>query len=961
MLAKGDDRLTIHRAVHARSTVNSWSPVDLTVVIYRLGNKIFASAYATAANRYYSRRPPPIAHIAREVSTTEEAASFAMQCLDNPSNILFKSKAERSAQSRFAEQLDSLEIVSNIDGSEGSLPGLSTMLELTKTRKLPVSLALGQHLVSAISAQKTHSREIREILKYYITHVPLTVGHWGPFKSIFKILEKMDDAQELYGLAVARIDSLVINQTGLASQTENLEFLWPLFTTPVASNATFSYLSRRGRRVFKRLSKAKPEEYVKSAQAFLVSADALGGQLDVSLRRTMAEVLYGRGVSDSSHGKGALNIPPQPARFNRRWDRSPDEWNKHIKLVASLWSKSERISDIQVWAFNVLKSQKVPLPSLTRTGLRLALVSLRTAVRKEACSQIADQPKKFLHLDASSSVAFLNFSSEKQFRKVLTVLESNKPSQAIHEAIASFLNSNGMPAILRGQRPAGLSGRTEKLLSYFFRHCQGGLTEIGALNLGMFIGETNGFKPSSLWRASLESLPIKTLIELRLNLTGISTSAKKTIDDACRIAFRADQDENLAMALVHSPTKALRDLAWAMLSSDQVTSETQIGTWRSLLDFSGSKDGLIRLRECVMNKTRFATLLSHPESASVLGKIAIVLATTERSSSKLALYSLRDAGDPLIVLETLEIIAGTCQSWALEQERSLLTALIVKSDNVREFMWNGMSEGRYEHLAHKLADIPTIIKAFIDVIKPEEIISVLPAQATILSNMLTAGPAQIVRSRDLSVALATCPASDVASKAISILEARDKIKTIFTPLLESRLPIAMGAAQRYLETVSAKNVLTKAIISVCDSGVREAREQGLSLLVNRHGEYDVAEVYSALAEHKSPEVAAEVAHHMLHNGQIRPSVVKNFDKRILRTRRESRKAKELVKQRLDRSTGPGVTPISSTANDASERIDSILALARGRSQRDREWALRELVRLSELGTNIPGFQTSRTT
>ena len=47
-----------------------------------------------------------------------------------------------------------------------------------------------------------------------------------------------------------------------------------------------------------------------------------------------------------------------------------------------------------------------------------------------------------------------------------------------------------------------ISPKAEKLLGFTFRHLQDTLTEIGALNLGLFIGRTNGFRPASLWRKS---------------------------------------------------------------------------------------------------------------------------------------------------------------------------------------------------------------------------------------------------------------------------------------------------------------------------------------------------------------------------------------------------------------------------------------------------------------------------
>jgi hypothetical protein len=133
------------------------------------------------------------------------------------------------------------------------------------------------------------------------------------------------------------------------------------------------------------------------------------------------------------------------------------------------------------------------------------------------------------------------------------------------------------------------------------------------------------------------------------------------------------------------------------------------------------------------------------------------------------------------------------------------------------------------------------------------------------------------------------------------------------------------------------------------------------MLQERQGEYNTKEVYTALAEHKSPEIAAEVARHALRDGQIKPQAIDKFDRRILRTRRQSRKAKELVKERIGRASIPDILPMNVVPDVAAERIESLMAMARGRSQRDREWALRELVRLSEKGLDIPLLEVSRTT
>jgi hypothetical protein len=956
-----DDRLVFHRATHAQSTRRSWSAVDLALVVTSRNNEVFATVAATETHEYYSWHSRTIAHTSRKASSIEEAESYLADCLENPQGYLGHFDKNSENLQHFAEQLSSMKVASKISGFNKTLSNTKNSAELAKSGKLVISLALGQFLVREISKTERLSKDIENILEYYLMNVPLKVGHWGPFKALFKSLENRSGAESLYSLAVARIDGFVIVPEEPSIEVEELEFLRPLFDVPIAGRDTFSYLARRGRRIFRRINKTDSEKYVNCANSFLRAADSLGGDLEVNSRRTLAEIVYGRGASDFTHGRGPLDLPPSPQRYNRRWDRSPKLWNKHAKKVSQIWSKTSNIADIQIWAFNVLKSQKISMPELKYSALSLALISPSTAVRKEACSQIADQPQKFFRLDFSSAVAFLNFGSEKQFNAVLLVLELNKPNKVILEAIASYLNGHGLAAILRGASHSELSRKAQKLLAFYFRVHLGSLSEVGALNLALHIGRTNGFRPPELWRESLTALPIKTLVELRLKLANISSSSKKIIDDACLVAIRSAPDEKLAMALVHSPTAALRKLAWAMLSSDQAAPDAQIATWRSLVEFSEANDGLKRLKQCVLSKDRFNTLLSHPDSVPVLSQIAIKFAPTDRRTAKHVLYLLSDTDERSVILDTLDTIATTCQSWPWGNDVPLLMALIVNAENTPSILWNGLTEGLYEHIAQKLMSIPPVLKTILDVIRPDEIVSIVPLQADILASILTMAPSRLAQSQDLSIAVATCPASNLAATAISILEARGKIRSIYLPLLESRLPIAMSAAQRYLETITGKKTLTTAIISVCDSGIREAREFGLTMLRERLGDYDITEVYSALAEHKSTEVTAEVARHMLLNGQVRATAANIFDHRILRTRRQGRKAKELVKRRLGGVSGPNVIPIGINSDGTFERINSLLALARGRSQRDREWALRELVRLSESGTEIPGFQVTQTT
>ena len=956
------DRIEIHRAFQAASSTNSWPAVELSVFIYSRDEKIFVAAYAANANHRFRNSTSTFSKTIQTVVSFEEAEVLAKKCLNNPCDVLPLSDIENSRHGdRMIEQLGSMQVVSEINGSCSSLPDWLGLAKLAKTRQLNITLALGQSLIKAVMDTRPISGELAQTLQYYISNVPLAVGHWGSFKSLFKALERRDGSADLYGLAIARIDSGIARPMEHSSLVEDLKFLRPLFSAPVASHATMSYLARRGRRVIRNLSEREPDTYASCASAFLFAADDFGGHIDVKNRRILSEVLYGRGASDNSHGRRSLELPTATQRYRRRWDRAPKLWNSRLGPVARLWSNCKNIADIQIWAFNVLKSQKAKIPKLNSSGLRLALVSPHPDIRRQACAQVAGNPQQFLRLDTSAAVAFLSFSTDRQFRAIRLTLEQHSVNKTVRDSISGFLNDHGLPVIFRGERPRDVNYRIERLLSFTFRDLRDGLSEAEALNLGLYIGETNGFRPVSLWRESLNTLPVNTLVELRLRLPGLSGAAKKAVDDACRVAFRSNGDLRLAMALVNSPTAALRKLAWTALSSKSVGAEDLIATWRSLLDFSKTQDDLLRLRECVLDRDRFQTLLSHPDRAPVLSQISIVLAPTQHNASKRALFALADANDPAVILETLNTIATNCQSWPWQQEKTLLRALIAKSDNVLSLIWQGLSEGHYERMVDKIRPANGVFKPMLDVIGPEEIVSIVPAQARLLSSLLSHDPAGLARSRDLSIAAATCPALEVASTAITILEARDKVKSIFMQLLESRLPVAMRAAQRHLETLTNRGTLTKAIIAVCDSGVREAREHGVVMLRERQGEYNIKEIYTALAEHKSPEIAAEVARHALRDGQMKQQAIEKFDRRILRTRRQSRKAKELVKERLGRASIPEFLPMNVVPDVAAERIESLMAMARGRSQRDREWALRELVRLSEKGLDIPLLEVSRTT
>lgn len=962
------DRLIIHRAVHARAADRAWSPTDVVRFSFSRKHKFFSAGHVVKKNRWGDHI---ISQFIEEVDTPDISYGLPQAFLDKMLDVVSKRKPIGWPQ--LTKELESIDIVSEINGDPNSLPKLDHAIEMAARCELPVSLALGQFLADASNCNDGVSADQRKLIRYFLKYVPLQIGHWGSYKRIYKLLEEINEAPDLLGLAISRVEGNTRQPIKSSPPLENLDFTWPLFQDDiqhgenlryvekrVGGERTRAYLGRRARRTVRALSKASPDQYATCAYEILINSDALGSYPDVQYRRSLAQVIYGRCLYDDSHGRGALTLPSASHRYKKRWDPSPQIWNQNLDLVRDVWKNVKNISDIQIWAFKILKQQKVTLPDLTVGGLKLALCSPAAPVINAACAQVAGKPNLFFKLDPAAGTAFLTFCTEKHFAAVLNGLEVHQPSASALEAIKTYLNANGVLPILRGEKPPILSSRTIKLISFYFRRCLKSLSEIEALNLAIFIGETRGFKPADYWREALEQLPVKSLVELRMRLPNISRAAIRLIDEACRRSFAVDQDEGLAMALAHSPTKSLRDLAWAILGKDEISSEIILKIWESLVEFSGSQDGLSRLSESVNSPHRLQRLAETSSSSPILSKIATILADTEKASSKRALSALATRGTSEEVLGTLNNIATACESWDWEAERSLVSSLILQPPKTLSTMWHGLHESRFEKLAEKVTEISSVTKALYNVVAPEDIVSVVPKQASVLCKMMRSHPAKLVKSREISIAASTCPSPDVASAAIAILESRGKIAKIYVQLLESRLPASVNAAQRYLESIESQDALTKAIIATCDSGIRESRKKGINIIVNRRGEYDPFKVYTALSEHKSPDIAAVVASHLFHDGCIKASVVEGFDQRVLKTRRQGRKAKELVKKRWNKITNPEVTSIPNSLSSSADRVEALLALARGRVERDREWAIQELVRLSQSGVEIPNFSVSQT-
>jgi hypothetical protein len=248
----------------------------------------------------------------------------------------------------------------------------------------------------------------------------------------------------------------------------------------------------------------------------------------------------------------------------------------------------------------------------------------------------------------------------------------------------------------------------------------------------------------------------------------------------------------------------------------------------------------------------------------------------------------------------------------------------------------------------------------VDAINSDELKIIGAVQANYLTQALRTAPSRLYQDRNFAVACSTSPHPELQQLAIARMESRRLVQSVYVPLAESGMPAAVMAAERYIASIKNRSEFTKAVITVCDSGASSTRAIGLSFIEHQRDRLDLNALLVALAEHTSPDVTAVVATIAASGIAVKREALDQFDNRVLRTRRAGRKAKELVKRRLETLVPDAAVPIGANLKVDDRRVQALVDMARGSSPRDRDWALQQLARLALAGHPIPQVQVSTT-
>jgi hypothetical protein len=162
-------------------------------------------------------------------------------------------------------------------------------------------------------------------------------------------------------------------------------------------------------------------------------------------------------------------------------------------------------------------------------------------------------------------------------------------------------------------------------------------------------------------------------------------------------------------------------------------------------------------------------------------------------------------------------------------------------------------------------------------------------------------------------------------------------------LFESDLPDAIAEAKQYFSELAPQSVQElEATLAMCDSPNRKVRSFGLEYAAQRKENFsDNAQILEFLSEHADKFVQQFVAEEIT-KATMNNDFVQRFDKEILRMKNRSRKAKENIKQRLEKTL--------------EIAADTLLELAKTGTKLDREWAIEQLTKKVLAGEEIEGFE-----
>ena len=251
-----------------------------------------------------------------------------------------------------------------------------------------------------------------------------------------------------------------------------------------------------------------------------------------------------------------------------------------------------------------------------------------------------------------------------------------------------------------------------------------------------------------------------------------------------------------------------------------------------------------------------------------------------------------------------------------------------------------LSAAADDKLERRLLDDSDIADTFVGVDDPAVLDIRDPSFGPLLSRWVVAHADLFPPNSNLLLQAATQVLPEVRDWALARVREAEMTLPFALRLLESSLPPSMGVGSGFFSEVTAGDSREQTYaLALCDSPFFPVRRLGYDFVQSRWDTLAQEPLLSALFQSAHPDTQAFVAD-LLARSTDSPLGTPQFDREVLRTRYAARKAKEAVKAR----------------QTTAQTVDTatLLSLARGKTPRDREWALTQLARRTAGGAEIVG-------
>lgn len=711
----------------------------------------------------------------------------------------------------------------------------------------------------------------------------------------------------------------------------------PLLIGAAPSRETLGYMKRRGRRLLHALALRDPETYVQTAAQMLLDAGQIRSELDPRTQWISMDLLYGGGTryEQQAHGRGSYGTPRPGISIRSREERHPELWDRYPELAEQLYTTPKLPWQTWETACKILRNAHAPLPALSDRMLVGFLASASPLLRSIAGRQVAAMLLEGRNV-AADIVADTYFGGTRRQRDIIARFlvrqEGNTRWTAafaarLFQIVGAVVNDADLPrkaslsfALLISRFPALLPQDIAPRIAITLYNTR--RPEFTDWALLVF----RNLLPATLpkWLFALESLP---------------EDVRETAVQAVVAGFATKAIPQTAFwDLFQSPIEWIRQMSWRILAHSLTPAEDIASLWSGLLNSDQPVPALL---------TAFAS----PDAIDLFlrcnfdsDQIALQL---ERFPFLIPLLPTAAWEKVVAVLPTtavMRLVAGATE----EQWPGLRAAILVGPllPEHREAFWReafrSIGATGDTILTHRLLADATLQGAFLQLADVSEFLrSANPVFGPLLGQWVGAHTDLLRRDSAELLQIATHPLPEIRSIGLERVR-RDGMGLPFAlRLLESEIPPSVALGKTFFERIDAEDIgRTEAITALCDSPKPSVRAFGRELLTGRPEMLAETDVLERLSENPDPETQAFVAGRLLK--QPTPAETTGaFDRSVLRARDRGRRAKELVKARLD------TQPTSDVA--------LLLEMARSRTPRDADWALGQLAKLALEGVEIPGF------